>query len=173
LFGVFMLGLGVGGWVALTRLPRRPLTIGVLLAGTAAFVLLLPPVLSCLRGLPPAPAFLLYLVLAGVAGVPVGLLFPVAAGLHAGGSAGAGRTAAVLYGADLLGGIAGALLAGPLLLPVMGISKLLCFEVAPLLGVGGLVLGAGWALARGEAPGNPKSQIPMNSNPESRNSFPD
>jgi hypothetical protein len=148
LFGMFMLGLGVGGWVALTHLPRRSLTVAALLSGTAAFAMLLPTFLSGLRGLPPSPAFLLYLVLVAAAGVPVGLLFPVAAGLYAGKGGDAGGTAAVLYGSDLLGGIAGALLAGPLLLPVMGVSKLLTVEIVPLLGAGVLILAAGWALSR-------------------------
>ncbi|MHC5038384.1 MAG: spermine/spermidine synthase domain-containing protein [Planctomycetota bacterium] len=153
LFGAFMLGLGVGGWVSLAWVPKRVGPLCGIIAGTAVFGGALPGLLWGLRMLPPPSAFPIYLLLAAVGGLPVGLVFPVAACLYAGKGRSAGGTAAVLYGADLLGGIAGALLAGPLLFPALGIRRTLFFEVVPLLLAGVLLLLASrWVAAHGEEP---------------------
>jgi len=148
LFGAFMLGLGAGGWFSLRRLPHRSAAAGAVLVGSAAFAAALPFAIRALAGFSPPAALPAYLALAGLSGVPLGLLFPAAAELYAGREGEAGSTAAILYGADLLGGIAGALLVGPLLVPAMGIRGAALLEIVPLLLTGAAILAIGRRLSR-------------------------
>jgi len=87
----------------------------------------------------PAPA-LVFPLLALVAGGLTGMAFPLAVALarsETGQSrVSAGRVAGMLYGADLVGGCVGALLAAVLLVPVLGIPQT-CAAVA-LVGLAGL-----------------------------------
>lgn len=133
LFGAFMLGLGLAGALALSRIPARLWTVLACSAGALVLALLLPPVLDSLRPLSPGAALPLYVLITGLCGVPIGMLFPLAAKLFAGYGGGTTGAASALYASDLAGGIAGALLTGPLLLPVLGVSGALQREVAPLV----------------------------------------
>ena len=85
-------------------------------------------------GLPAAGV--IFPLLAGVAGVLTGAVFPLAAALVGQGEA--GRVAGLLYGADLMGGCVGALLASAVLVPVLGVVQT-CWAVA-LVGGAGMVL---------------------------------
>ena len=88
------------------------------------------PLLVSLR--PPAWVFPL---LALTAGGLTGLAFPVAVACVQGET---GRVAGLLYGADLVGGCLGAVLASALLVPILGIPQT-CLAVA-LVGLAGLVV---------------------------------
>jgi spermidine synthase len=143
LFAVFMGGLALGT-AASSRFwadrPRPALVAGILLACLAG-CLVLPPVLTALGTLQsPGLVFFLFSVLTLLAGLPVGLLFPLAAVSYGG----EGKKAApALYAWDLAGGIAGALLTGALLIPVLGVADTL--QIVALLAVAG----AGVALLLG------------------------
>ncbi len=143
----FMAGLALGGaasnqWLAVGSQQsadsgwgaRR--TLIMVQAAVAVYSGVFPLILS----LPipaPAPVFLL---LALVAGGLTGMAFPLAVALarsETGQSrVSAGRVAGMLYGADLVGGCVGALLAAVLLVPVLGIPQT-CAAVA-LVGLAGL-----------------------------------
>jgi len=80
-----------------------------------------------------------YLILYGVfflmsflAGASIGFQFPLASKIYLGLPSSritVGKTAAVLYGADLMGGFFGGLLGGVLLLPILGLKES-CFMLA-------------------------------------------
>ena len=99
-------------------------------------------------------------LLAALAGVPAGLIFPAASRTFGGG---AEETAAVLYGADLAGGIGGALLVGPLLLPALGIGGTMHFEVVPLVASATVlfVLGAAAGGSRAKGREGGETQAPV------------
>jgi spermidine synthase len=88
----------------------------------------------------PAPE-VVFPLLAGVAGVLTGAVFPLAAALYhspARGAGDTGRVAGLLYGADLMGGCVGALLASVVLVPVLGVVQT-CLAVALIAGLGALL----------------------------------
>ncbi len=138
----FMAGLALGGaasnqWLAVSSQrsagggwgARRALI--AVQAAVAIYSGVFPLVLS----LPiPAPA-LVFPLLALLAGTLTGMAFPLAVALTRGS---AGRVAGMLYGADLVGGCVGALLAAVLLVPVLGIPQT-CAAVA-LVGLAGLLV---------------------------------
>jgi len=116
--------LAVSGWSA-----RRALI--VVQAAVAAYSGVFPLIIS----LPiPAPA-LVFPLLALLAGYLTGMAFPLAVALMRGS---AGRVAGLLYGADLVGGCVGALLAAVLFVPVLGIPQT-CVAIA-LVGLAGLAV---------------------------------
>ena len=131
----FMAGLALGG-AASNRLlvvsgwsARRALI--VVQAAVAAYSGVFPLIIS----LPiPAPA-LVFPLLALLAGYLTGMAFPLAVALMRGS---AGRVAGLLYGADLVGGCVGALLAAVLFVPVLGIPQT-CVAIA-LVGLAGLAV---------------------------------
>lgn len=152
----FMAGLAAG---AGTVSRQRPLVSGRWLSGIqgclSAYAVVLALILPL--GLPmPALAFPLF---AAVAGALTGAVFPLAAALSS--AAGrpastdarrgteraaetevsaseAGRVAGLLYGADLLGGCAGAIAASAILVPVLGVVQT-CLGVAMVAGAGTLL----------------------------------
>ena len=74
-------------------------------------------------------------------GASIGLQFPLASKIYLSlptRGLSVSRTAAVLYGADLLGGFFGGLLGGVLLLPILGLKET-CFMMA-ILKMSSLVL---------------------------------
>jgi spermidine synthase len=144
----FMLGLALGGaltnrvkWseAALsgespekTRLRRPRLSprsaLGSITVGITLLALGLPSLIS-LR--PPAWAFPL---LALAAGGLTGMAYPLAVACFPGDTE---RVAGLLYGADLVGGCLGAVLASVFLVPILGIPQT-CMAIG-LVGLGGLV----------------------------------
>jgi spermidine synthase len=125
--GLFMAGLALGGWLggrAAARGAGERLALA-LSAGLAAAPLAVAWAVRIAEALSPSaagPAAALVPAAMVVAAALSGALFPVAGALLA-----AGRDptapAARLYGADLLGAAAGALVCGVVLLPVLGVEK--------------------------------------------------
>lgn len=119
--GAFMAGLAVGGLLPLPREAgayRQRLIDIMAFAAMLAFAI--PPILYLLSRWGAAPAVVLHLVfgaLAFAAGLCGGAQFVVA--LRAWGERGAG----VLYGTDMLGSAAGALVTAVILVPALGIGK--------------------------------------------------
>ena len=79
----------------------------------------------------------------------IGATYPLAVRAHAGGAADAGRSSAIIYSWNTLGSIAGALLAGFLIVPALGFAGTVRFAVWGNLGLGLCALAAAfWAEAR-------------------------
>jgi spermidine synthase len=140
LITVFMLGVASSSFTITRRLGKmKKASLLFLLTelGFVAFSIVLPLVFTAptLHGESPILSLLLYtlfLVMSFLCGTLVGLQFPLAIHLYlqthrAQGTL--GHTAGLLYGADLLGGFFGGLLAGILFLPILGLRET-CFMVA-------------------------------------------
>ncbi len=78
-------------------------------------------------------------VLTLAAGYLGGLHFPLANAIYLGGGREVGKVASLVYGMDLVGSSAGALMAGIILLPVLGISETLLLVAALNLSALGLL----------------------------------
>ncbi len=140
LVAVFMVGVALSSQFMNRRIDRireKALMFLLLEAGIILFSLLLPFVFSI-----PSHHLektLVYLLLYGLfftmsflAGASIGLQFPLASKIYLTlptRELSVARTAAVLYGADLLGGFFGGLFGGVLLLPILGLKES-CFMVA-------------------------------------------
>jgi spermidine synthase len=144
IIGAFMIGLALGAmltsrWVA----GKAPRTLSAGLAAVqavgaalAALVGLALPGLWAASGswlASPAAAALVFPLLTAVVGLGVGVQFPLAGAAWQQG-ADQTRAAAGLYAADLVGASVGALLAGAVLAPVLGIAG--TCEAAAALGAG-------------------------------------
>jgi len=123
----FMSGLVIGGMLINVHLKRRPCSpawLSISLFLLALFSALLPLLLSSpIVGSLPfwlEKALLLTLVLA--AGLGTGVVFPLASSIVVRAGRPVGRTAGVLDALDHLGAVLGALLAGLILVPVLGRS---------------------------------------------------
>jgi spermidine synthase len=155
IIAAFMAGLSLGGWltsrVSMGGLLRAVGGRRALLLSEVALVgywLLLPSLLSALSSLAVSGLVTLALLLLNaLGGVLVGLQFPLSSRLHLSAHREPGRTAGVLYAADLAGAFLGALAVGIALLPVLGTSGT-CLFVAVLKACS-LVLF--WRLAAGQA----------------------
>jgi len=145
---VFMVGLVLGAsWVRWLRLPRTQHALAWLAFGLAGFAALLPAVLKVLvhTGHTGAGSLagqvlipLLTLLLASL----VGAVFPLAGQVQGGGAA---VNASRLYTADFVGAWVGALGAGAVLIPVVGITAV-CWLTAGL----NLVCGLAALVRKGE-----------------------
>ncbi|MGQ9625355.1 MAG: hypothetical protein ACUVV0_00425 [Anaerolineae bacterium] len=134
IYAAFMAGTAAGGalaerWLA-RALPGRRLLLPVQ-AVLVAYAALLPTLLKEVSAWPEIE--LVFLALVFLAGLLGGMEFPLSVSLVRGE---AGRKAGLIYGADLLGACLGAVLAGVLFIPVLGISQT-CYAVA-LIGLAGL-----------------------------------
>jgi predicted membrane-bound spermidine synthase len=96
---------------------------GVILYSVLALALLASLYSASFQGVDPQAWRVVFLFLGSAAGFMVGLEFPLASKLFTRGEGEVGRTAGVLYAADLLGAWAGSLLVGVLLVPVLGILQ--------------------------------------------------
>lgn len=146
LIPAFMAGLALGGWLMTQRVNRLGETgfsgvqRGRVLLVTAdaavlGYAVLLPLMLLGLSNLPMHPwsqnlIQLLLLLMNALGGFLVGLEFPVAAFLCLA-RRGVGRTAGLLYAADLAGAVLGSLAVAAALLPALGIPKT-CLLLAAL-----------------------------------------
>ena len=127
--GLFMAGLAVGSFVVWRagELSHFRVNRGFLLVqGLICWYPLTLPVMFLLQ--PPAVVFMLLPAIAGVIG---GLQLPLAVQMVREASPGLGRSAGGLYGWDLFGSCFGALLAGPILIPAIGLAGI-CLWVAML-----------------------------------------
>lgn len=127
----FMLGLVLGGWW-MTRWIERGRgsyrAFVVIQAAVCLYPLALMLALVALSKVTflaqrPVIANVAFSLMTLTAGVVGGLQFPLAAKLHPASSESTGVTAATLYGMDLFGACAGALLSSALIIPVMGIPR--------------------------------------------------
>ena len=131
----FMAGLALGGAASNRLLAVSGWNVRRALVAVQAAVAAYSGVFPLLTSLPiPAPA-LVFPLLALLAGYLTGMAFPLAVALMRGS---AGRVAGLLYGADLVGGCVGALLAAVLFVPVLGIPQT-CVAIA-LVGLAGLAV---------------------------------
>ena len=131
LVAAFMVGLALGSWMmnrALGKIRKRILTLVGLESFIALFCLLLILTLNFLfsSGMQPAGLWVVkiaFLLMSLVSGFWVGLEFPLSGGILAASEKGVGRAAGILYASDLVGAWGGALLAGVVFLPVLGILQ--------------------------------------------------
>ncbi len=131
--GLFMTGLALGAGVLGTGLAkrRRPgLSLGILLTVVALACHALPAVLAALATLQSASLEASYLALVCAAGVLTGAGFPLGVQLAHQQHGDVIRTSGLVEAADHLGGAVGGILAGAVLVPLLGIagsSRLLAF----------------------------------------------
>jgi spermidine synthase len=140
LVAVFMVGVALSSQFMNRRIDRireKPLMFLLLEGGIILFSLLLPFVFSIPSyHLEKTPVYLLlygvFFTMSFLAGASIGLQFPLASKIYLSlptRGLSVARTAAVLYGADLLGGFFGGLFGGVLLLPILGLKES-CFIMA-------------------------------------------
>jgi len=147
LITAYMIGLILGSWhitpsVERVRKPLRALM--PIQGGLALYPILLLGVITLFHGshyLPRTSSVLEvgFPLLTLVAGYLGGLHFPLANAIYLAGGRKVGRVASLVYGMDLIGSSAGALSAGVILLPVLGISDTLYLITALNLSALGLL----------------------------------
>jgi spermidine synthase len=129
LVAAFMMGLALGTWTmnrALEKIQNWGLTLVGLEGFIALFCLLLIFILHSFYSSDMDPMSLwavraAFLLMSLVSGFWAGLEFPLCGRIFAARGDGVGRTAGILYAADLFGAWAGALLVGVIFIPVLGI----------------------------------------------------
>ncbi len=130
LTAVFMAGAACGALTALMWL-RQAKPAGKALLVTEGGLMMLMAALAwafaaetpLLAAVPTMWMKTIILALSAVSGYTVGTQFPLANALYSKNNTDIGRTAGVLYSADLLGGWLGGVLGGVLLLPVLGLKE--------------------------------------------------
>lgn len=121
--GVFMTGLALGsGWLGRMLSTRAGAALTAVLGLTAAGMMLLPPVLRALAGLDGAGLELGYLALCLVLGLLTGTGFPLVVERTQRDTGSALHSSALAEWADSLGGAAGGLVTGALLVPTLGVT---------------------------------------------------
>jgi spermidine synthase len=144
-----MIGLSLGGWWMTRWLKagasgddRHPILLKLEVV-IVIYLITFPFTLAFLHARAPEPTEFGWVQLAllglnGVAGLLVGLEFPLANALYLPAAAGIGETAGILYAADLVGACLGAVTVSIALLPALGILETCAFLV--VLKAGSLVL---------------------------------
>ncbi|HUS57056.1 MAG TPA: fused MFS/spermidine synthase [Planctomycetota bacterium] len=136
--GLFMAGLAAGSLLFWRKSQQADYNANRLFLLVQAALCVYPLVIPLMFHMRP-PSVLFMLLPAG-AGVVGGVQLPLAVRiLHARAGLGAGRAAGRLYGLDLLGSCGGALVAGPVLLPALGLAGI-CLWIAMVNAVVLLVL---------------------------------
>lgn len=121
--GVFMTGLALGaGWLGRVLTPRAGGALAAVLALTAAGAALLPTLLATLAGLDGVRLELAYLGLCLALGLLTGTGFPLGVDRAQRDTGSALRSSALAEWADSLGGAAGGLVTGALLVPTLGVD---------------------------------------------------
>jgi spermidine synthase len=148
----FMTGLSLGSWwmarwlglnAVRSALPALRPALLKLEAGIVVYLTAFPLALAVLHAQGPEPAGSAWMRLAllglnTVAGLLVGLEFPLANAVYVPTPPESGETAGILYAADLVGACLGALLISVVLLPALGILETCIFLI--VLKLGSLVL---------------------------------
>ena len=124
----FMLGLAAGSYWLWRRGEVSPRHARRWFLSVHFAICLYPLVLPLLFYI--RPVSVIYMFLPAVAGVIGGIEFPLAVQLRRRGR-GVGRSAGILYGLDLFGSCIGALLVGPILIPLLGLRGV-CWWIAVL-----------------------------------------
>lgn len=134
ILAALMLGMALGAGLGLRRGVRAtPRTLAGIHAGIAAFAVGLAGFLRLMAAVSAGGAAGIgwaFLPLAAAIGGWVGFEFPVASRIYWAGESTPDRTGGVVYGADLLGSCAGALLIGLWALPVLGAETTLAILAA-------------------------------------------
>lgn len=128
LFGVYMAGLGFGGWVATRALGRGVKPAWVLMIGDTSFVLtatILAFYLPLATGAGAAITQVVLFALLAWAGVGAGFAFPCAAEELARRRVSVGRRAGRVDAIDHLAALAGSWIAGLWMLPTVGLTAVL------------------------------------------------
>ncbi len=157
---VYMAGLGLGARVAGARAgaAARPLAVyGVLEAGIGVFALASPALLSASGSLLGASLLLLLPTTA------MGATLPLMTAWYARDDASLGRDMGWLYAVNTTGAVAGAAVAGFLLLPGLGQPRTIAVAAGVNLAVGGLAVVVG--RARAHAPASPAASAPASAPP--------
>jgi spermidine synthase len=147
LITAYMIGLTLGSWHITPSLERIRKPLRVLMpiqGGLALYAILLLGIIILFHGSHSLSrissimemGFPLLTLAAGYLG---GLHFPLANGIYLAGGKDVGKVASLVYGVDLVGSSAGALSAGIILLPVLGISDTLYVIAALNLSALGLL----------------------------------
>jgi len=123
--GLFMTGLAAGAGIIgerLTRLSRPGVWLGIVLAVVSVACALLPTALAALGGVGGSAQELIYLGLVFASGTLTGTGFPLGVELAHGDRRDVLRTSGGIEAADHLGGAAGGILAGAVLVPLLGVE---------------------------------------------------
>jgi len=129
LSAAFIAGTSLGGAAGTRAIPGRRMLVAAEL-GALAVPLVILAVLAVIKGAGPAAAAWVIPALAGAAGAATGFEFPVAAGVLAEAGMDARQRAGRLEAADHLGACAGAILAGVVVVPALGIFASLLLVAA-------------------------------------------
>ena len=151
----YMIGLALGSWLITIAMGRiaRPLRLLLMIqAGVALYALgCLPLILGLHQGVLPSSlagamegAFPFLTLVAGFLG---GIHFPLANKVYLGQRKEIGRIGGLIYGVDLAGSAAGALIISVILVPIMGISQgislIVVMNLSAILCLGITALGKG------------------------------
>ncbi len=157
--GLFMTGLALGAALALPTARAAGVVLPLLLALTAAVLLGMPAGLALIGTLPPWWQDAAFLACALALGGLTGAGFPLAVALTRDGRTEIAKRGGLAQAADNLGGAVGALVAGGLMVPLLGVdgtsrvlAVLLVLTLPPLLATrlpAGQVRGGGLALPAG------------------------
>ena len=120
--GLFMTGLALGAALALRAARAAGASLPLLLVLTAGILLLLPNGLALIGGLPPVWQEAAFLALALLLGGLTGAGFPLAVALARDRRTDIGARGGLAQAADNLGGAAGGLSAGALMVPLLGVD---------------------------------------------------
>lgn len=129
LVAAFMVGIAIGGFLITRFLNRIKNDLALFIKleiSIIFFAIALPLILFAIVPYLENPTMFfvaqgLFLLLAFIAGVLVGLKFPLANKIYLAHSSNLSRTAGLLYGVDLFGGWIGGILGAVVLLPVLGL----------------------------------------------------
>ncbi|MGD0335731.1 MAG: hypothetical protein ABSB18_01320 [Candidatus Omnitrophota bacterium] len=151
LISIFMAGIALGSIYITGNLAKIKDPVGLFIkteALTGLFACILALILVQL-GYMRSSAYLIFMVMFFIAGLPLGLEFPLAGKIYLEGRNNTGEVAGLLYFLDLLGGWFAGLLAGVVLIPVLGVFAT-CMALALLkLSSVGLLFAAKNGLTRG------------------------
>jgi len=147
LITAYMIGLILGSWHITPSVERIRKPMRILMpiqGGLAMYAILLLGIITLFHNSNPLSRISSMLevgfpLLSLVAGYLGGLHFPLANGIYLTGKREVGKVASLIYGVDLAGSSAGALSAGIILLPVLGISDSLYLITALNLSALGLL----------------------------------
>jgi spermidine synthase len=120
--GLFMTGLALGALLALRAARVAGASLPMLLVLTAGILSLLPNGLALIGGLPPAWQEAVFLALALLLGGLTGAGFPLAVALASDRRTDIAARGGLAQAADNLGGAAGGLVAGALMVPLLGVD---------------------------------------------------
>ncbi|WP_244147320.1 spermine synthase [Desulfonatronovibrio hydrogenovorans] len=135
IMGLFMLGLALGAWTTQSLAGSRAdlstlALVQVLMAACAGAMALVLPQVAALEF--PVLIFVLFSGLTFTAGFINGIDFPLTMACYQKLGPGAEKSAGAVYGTELMGACTGAVLAGAIVIPVLGVTA--CCLMAALAG---------------------------------------